>query len=90
MATQPHSELDELDELLTAAAAHTKVTRARVSRSTLYDIRYHTAIVACAMHAHADPEAPRILTPWLKLLQFVAARPALVEPFLDGVRTRSQ
>jgi hypothetical protein len=81
-------ELNELSELLLAAQAHTKITRARVSRSTLYDPRYHTAVIACAMRLHGDGAAQRILTPWLKLLQFVAARPTLVAPFFEYAKSR--
>lgn len=91
MATQiPSSvdELNELSELLTASRARTKITPARVSRSTLYDMRYHTAIIACAMRAHGEGATHRILTPWLKLLQFVAARPTLVAPFLEYAESR--
>lgn len=81
-------ELNELSELLTGADARMKITRARVSRSTLYDPRYHTAVIACAMRLHGEGGARRILAPWLKLLQFVAARPALVDPFLEYARGR--
>ena len=90
MATQDPAavELNELSELLSAAQARTKITRARVSRSTLYDARYHTAIIACAMRVHGEGTAQRILTLWLKLLQFIAARPTLLAPFLEYIQGR--
>ncbi|HVZ33201.1 MAG TPA: hypothetical protein VG963_12295 [Polyangiaceae bacterium] len=75
--------MNELSELLSDAQAQMRITRARVSRSTLYDSRYHMAMIACAMRLHANGSNHRILAPWLKFLQFVAARPTLVDPFLE-------
>lgn len=44
--------LQELTQLLTAAHAETKINRARLTRSTLYDPRYHIAVIACAIRKH--------------------------------------
>src|SRR4051794_16492522 len=80
--------IDELVQLLSSAKARTRINHARLTRSTLYDSQYHTAIIACAMRAHGDGPQHRILAPWLKLLQFVAARPTLVEKLIEYVRGR--
>ncbi|MDX2089781.1 MAG: hypothetical protein SFX73_18135 [Kofleriaceae bacterium] len=62
--------------VLTNATA--KLNRKRIVRSTLHDANYHVAMIACAMRLHAEGDAKRILSAWLKLLQFVAARPSLL------------
>lgn len=82
--------VDELTQLLVAAQARTRLNRGRLTRSTLYDTRYHTAIIACALDARGEGPSHRLLTPWLKLLQFLAARPTLVDRFFDYVRDRRE
>jgi hypothetical protein len=78
-----------LGDALAQVDARPKINRARIVRSTLHDANYHVAIIACAMRMHSEPESSRrILAAWLKLLQFVAARPALVENLLEYWRTR--
>jgi hypothetical protein len=91
MATTPHPEpdfVDELVQLLSSANAQAKINPARLARSTLYDPEYHTAVIACAMRAHGEGPQHRVLAPWLKLLQFVAARPALVDKFIEYAGAR--
>lgn len=87
---QSGDALEELTQLLTAARARTKINRARLTRSTLYDPQYHIAVIACALRVHGEGPHHRILTPWLKLLQFVAARPALVDQFRAYARSRRE
>lgn len=86
MATAAHPEpdfVDQLVQLLSSAKAKATINPARLARSTLYDPEYHTAVIACAMQAHGDGPQHRVLAPWLKLLQFLAARPALVDKFIE-------
>ncbi|HXK18598.1 MAG TPA: hypothetical protein VNG33_12385 [Polyangiaceae bacterium] len=68
----------ELGELLVDLGVRPTVTSRRMAPSTLHDMSYHVAMVACAIREHGHGDPVRILAPWLKLLQFVAARPALV------------
>jgi hypothetical protein len=83
-----HDFVEELVQLLASANAQAKITPARLARSTLYDPQYHIAVIACAMREHGEGSSHRILAPWLKVLQFVAARPTLVDPFIDYVESR--
>lgn len=76
----------ELGQLLVNVGAHATVTPARLAPSTLHDMTYHLAMVACAIQTHAAGDPVRILAPWLKLIQFVAARPSLV-PKLKSYQT---
>lgn len=89
MAATDDDPVAQLAHALAQANATPRLNRARIVRSTLHDANYHVAMVACAMHMHADAGAPRrILAAWLKLLQFVAARPALVDNLLEYSRSR--
>jgi hypothetical protein len=83
--------VDELAQLLESAMAKATINPARLARSTLYDPQYHIAVIACAMYLHGEGPQHRILAPWLKFLQFVAARPTLVDQFVQyaGVRRDS-
>jgi len=91
MATAERDFVDELAQILASAGALAKITPSRLARSTLYDLHYHVAIVACAMRQHGEGVNKQILAPWLKLLQFVAARPTLVDPLVRyaAVKRRS-
>jgi hypothetical protein len=87
------AELDaisELGKLLELAGARPALVRSRVARSTLYDPDYHIAVIACAFatHASSDGDRARVLAPWLKMIQFVAARPHLVQDLLTWVEAR--
>ena len=90
MATNADA-LEELAGLLAQIGATPVVRQERLAMSPLYDADYHRAIVACAFvtHAKREPDGlPRLLAPWLKLLQFVAARPRLVPQLRAWVGTR--
>lgn len=81
----------ELTRALAAAGAQPRFNRSRVAPSILYDRDYHVAIIACAIRINAvsrGGSVVRILAAWLKLLQFVAARPALVQNLQEYARTR--
>lgn len=77
-----------LGEALVQTKATPRLNRARIVRSTLHDANYHVAMIACATKIHAEGEPRRVLAAWLKLLQFVAARPSLVENLLEYSRSR--
>jgi hypothetical protein len=81
----------ELAALLARVDARPVGGRQGIPASTLYDTDYHLAIVACAFAIHAKPDAggrKQMLAFWLKLLQFVAARPRLLPDLLTWARTR--
>lgn len=81
----------ELGKLLRDAGVEPRLNRARIAPSTLYDAEYHIAVIACAMRINGERDgdtASRILAGWLKLLQFLASRPTLVEDFEEYIRTR--
>jgi len=88
MTTSNYDPVAELGEALARSNVTPRINRARIVRSTLHEPSYHVAIIACAMRMHGEGPSKRILAPWLKLLQFVAARPALVENLLEYWRTR--
>ncbi len=74
----PMDPLKELGQMLADAGAHPRINRSGLAPSILHDTTYHVAVIACAMRSHASGSRHRILGAWLKLLQFVAARPSLV------------
>jgi hypothetical protein len=81
----------QLTVLLAEVGARPTFAPERIAPSTLYDTDYHLAVVACAFFlcAKVDVDGRRqILAPWLKLLQFVAARPRLVSDLRVWVSTR--
>lgn len=79
-----------LASLLASLDARATLKPERTGRSTLYDPAYHVAMVACAMDLHGEGSSHRILAAWLKLLQFVAARPALVARVEGYARERNK
>ena len=82
--------LEALAELLGGVDATPIVRFTRFAPSTIYDIDYRLAIVACAFDAHSKSspgKARRIRAIWLKLLQFVAVRPWLLSTFQDWAAT---
>jgi hypothetical protein len=81
----------ELAALLARFDARPVAVRQGIAASTLYDTDYHLAIVACAFAIHAKPDTSgrkQMLGFWLKLLQFVAARPRLVPDLRMWAETR--
>ena len=90
------SDVDPLLELaavLREAAASPRVRPERIVRSTLYDMDYHVALIACVFFIIAEGEAAtshRVVAHWLKMLQFIAVRPALLRNFQIWAATRRQ
>jgi hypothetical protein len=63
----------------------------RIVRSTLYDLDYHVALIACVFFITARDAAAtshRVVAHWLKILQFVAVRPSLLTDFQAWAGTR--
>lgn len=79
-----------LGAALQLANATAKLNRKRIVRSTLHDANYHVAIIASAMRLHAEGDCKRVLSAWLKLLQFVAARPSLLPRLQEYASSRRQ
>ena len=82
--------LEALAELLGGVDATPVIQSTRFAPSTIYDIDYRLAIVACAFDVHSKGrrgKARRIRAIWLKLLQFVATRPWLLSTFQDWAAT---
>lgn len=82
----------EFGRLLAEAGARPRINRKRLAPSTLHDATYHIAIIACAFATHGEQMTDgtiRILASWLKMLQFVAARPQLVSDLHDYVKSRN-
>jgi hypothetical protein len=80
-----------LATLLQEAGARPRVSPERVVRSTLYDLDYHIAIVACVFFTNAEQRTDNtrsIVAQWLRILQFVAVRPALLPDFLQWAKER--
>lgn len=80
--------LEAIGELL-AGRARPVIALERLAPSATYDLQYRIAVIAAAFELHAKPAGQsdrRILAPRLKLLQFIACRPWL----LDMVRKWSK
>lgn len=88
MTSPDEDPVAALGVALTQSNATAKLNRKRIVRSTLHDANYHAAVIACAMRVHAEGNQRRVLAAWLKLLQFVAARPSLLENLLEYARSR--
>jgi len=88
VTTSDEDPVAALGVALAQSNATAKLNRKRIVRSTLHDANYHVAIIACAMRIHAEGSRRRVLAAWLKLLQFVAARPSLAENLLEYARSR--
>lgn len=82
--------LQELAGILREVGASARVRPERIVRSTLYDLDYHVALIACVFFLAAEKEdgRQRIIAHWLKILQFVAVRPTLVSDFEAWAQTR--
>lgn len=87
----PSAKVQQLAELLRESAAKPRVSPDRVVRSTLYDLDYHVALIACvffiAFESRTDGTRS-VVAHWLKILQFIAVRPLLLPDFLRWARTR--
>src|SRR4051812_27206986 len=90
MAT--NNPLGRLAELLATSGALPDITPERAAPSTEYDLLYRTVIVASAfqLHAKADQYStrPRLQSRRLKLLQFVAIRPWLIDMLRNWSKKR--
>ena len=85
------SKVQQLAELLRETGAKPRVSPDRVVRSTLYDLDYHVALIACVFFIaseHRTDGTRSLVAHWLKILQFIAVRPALLPDFLRWSRAR--
>jgi hypothetical protein len=78
---------------LSAAGAQLDVTPERLAPSTVFDLEYRVVVVAMAFRGHAatdkhSPHRPRIQARRLKLLQFAAMRPWLVDVIREWSASR--
>ena len=83
--------LDELAAVLREVGASARVRPERIVRSTLYDLDYHVALIACVFSIIAGDKAVshhRVVAHWLKILQFIAGRPTLLVDFQIWAGTR--
>ena len=83
--------MGELSAVLREAGASARVHPERIVRSTLYDLDYHVALIACVFFIAAGDEAARssrVVAHWLKILQFIAVRPSLLSDFQIWAGTR--
>lgn len=81
----------ELAAVLREAGANPRVRLERIVRSTLYDLDYHVALIACVFFIAVGNEAAsphRVVAHWLKILQFVAVRRTLLPDFQIWAGTR--
>lgn len=91
--THSGDNLEVLTALLLESGAVTRLHPERVVRSTLYDLDYHVAVVACAFLTNSEETTDgkrRLVAHWLKLLQFVAVRPSLLQDFNEWARARKR
>ena len=91
MAHEFDDPVKTLGDILRGIGATVTVNTDRLGRSTLYDFDYHSAVIACvfAEHATSDAEGHEyIVAGWLKLMQFVAARPRLAEQVVSWSANR--
>lgn len=85
--------LHQLGDLLAEAGARVSFAPVRVAPSTLYDIDYHVAIIACALSIYGASQESKgvVISPaLLKLLQFVSARPSLLPRTVSWLEQRKQ
>ena len=89
----PSSALDKLSLLLRGADAEPIVVPDRIAISTIYDLQYRVVVIACAYRAHAESDllgVSCIPAAKLKLVQFVAIRPWLLQTVREWVATRHE
>lgn len=83
------AELEEFAAILASASTVPRVKPRASAPSTLYDATYHLAVIAYAFEKISQARgSSRILAPWLKLIQFVTVRPALVIELEAWLRER--
>lgn len=83
--------MQELAAILREAGASARVRPERIVRSTLYDLDYHIALIACVFFStdfNNAASSHRVVAHWLKILQFIAVRPALLPAFQVWAVTR--
>lgn len=81
----------DLAAMLREVGASARVRPERIAKSTLYDLDYHVALIACVLFTTASnqPASPlRIVAHWMKILQFIAVRPSLLADFINWAGTR--
>lgn len=81
----------DLSAVLREAGASARVHPERIVRSTLYDMDYHVALIACVFFISPGDETTMsrsVVAHWLKLLQFIAVRPSLLPDFHIWAGTR--
>jgi hypothetical protein len=81
----------ELAAVLREIGASPRVRPERIARSTLYDLDYHVALIACVFFIAAGDATVglrRMVAHWLKILQFIAVRPTLLPDFQIWASTR--
>ena len=91
MSNSASSKVHQLAGLLRETGARPRVSSGRVVRSTLYDLDYHLALIACVFFTASErpTDGPRrVVAHWLKILQFIAMRPLLLQDFLQWAQAR--
>ena len=81
----------QLGDLLAEAGARVSFSPTRVAPSTLYDLDYHIAIIACALSIYGGGQVSNeggMPPALLKLLQFVSARPSLLPNVVSWLEQR--
>ncbi len=81
----------ELTAVLREAGVSPRVRSECIVRSTLYDLDYHVALIACVFFVESIDgtiRSPRVIAHWLKILQFIAVRPTLLSDFKIWAATR--
>ena len=85
------NKVQALVALLQETGAKPRVSPDRIVRSTLYDLDYHVALVACVFSINAEQRTDNtrsIVAHWLKILQFIAVRPSLLRDFQHWATAR--
>jgi len=85
------NKVGALVALLRETGAKPRVSSDRVVRSTLYDLDYHVALIACVFFTNAEQRTDNtrsIVTHWLKILQFIAVRASLLQDFQHWAKAR--
>ena len=91
MAFNGSDKVQALGALLREAGAKPRVSPDRIVRSTLYDLDYHVALVACGFFTNAEKRTDNthsVVAHWLKILQFIAVRPSLLPDFQRWAKAR--
>lgn len=84
--------ITQLGDLLATTKVQPSLRPRRGTGASLYDVEYHVALISIAFRelAHAKHSGIRtIREPQLRLMQFVAARPHLLQPLSTWVTHRA-